>query len=243
MHLHGSYDTTLLILSFLVSMLGSFTALRLAISIPTATGNAVWQWLAASAFALGGGAIWSMHFVAMLAYKMNMPVSYDGFTTVASLLVAVGVTGTGLYVVGRGDASPSRLIGAGAFTGLGVCAMHYLGMAGMRMQATLQYDLGLVAVSLLIAVVASTVALWLAFNMRGTWQALGSSIVMAIAVSGMHYTGMAAVDMVGTSAPLASAGWVIQPEGLGLTLSCGVIGLMVALLVMSQIRARQLASI
>lgn len=188
----ASYDLSLVILSYAISVFGAYTALQLAVAIPTAKGRALWGWLLGAAFAMGGGAIWSMHFIAMLAYRMSMPVSYDTGLTLASLAVAVLVTGIGLTIVGRGEASAARLIGGGVFTGLGVAAMHYTGMAAMVMPATLSYRPSLFGLSLVIAVAASTAALWLAFNLRGNWQMFGSAFVMGAAVCGMHYTGMAA---------------------------------------------------
>jgi NO-binding membrane sensor protein with MHYT domain len=188
----ASYDLSLVVLSYAISVFGAYTALQLAVAIPTARGRALWGWLLGAAVAMGGGAIWSMHFIAMLSYKMAMPVSYDTGLTLASLAVAILVTGTGLYVVGRGEGSAVRLVAGGTFTGLGVAAMHYTGMAAMVMPATLSYRPLLFGLSLVIAVVASIAALWLAFNLRGNWQMFGSAFVMGAAVCGMHYTGMAA---------------------------------------------------
>jgi len=125
----ASYDLSLVILSYVISVFGAYAALQLAVAIPTARGRALWGWLLGAAFAMGGGAIWSMHFIAMLAYRMPMPVRYDSGLTLASLAVAILVTGIGLYIVGRGEASAVRLVGGGLFTGLGVAAMHYTGMA------------------------------------------------------------------------------------------------------------------
>ncbi len=143
----ASYDLSLVILSYVISVFGAYAALQLAVAIPTARGRALWGWLLGAAFAMGGGAIWSMHFIAMLAYRMPMPVRYDSGLTLASLAVAILVTGIGLYIVGRGEASAVRLVGGGLFTGLGVaainwqmfgsafvmgaavCGMHYTGMA------------------------------------------------------------------------------------------------------------------
>jgi NO-binding membrane sensor protein with MHYT domain len=188
----ATYDLPLVLLSYAISVFGAFTALQLAVAIPQASGRALWGWLIGAAFAMGGGAIWSMHFIAMLAYQMPMEVRYDPVLTLGSLAVAVAVTGVGLYVVGRGEPSAVRLVGGGLFTGLGVGAMHYTGMAAMVMPATLSYRPSLFALSLVIAVVASIAALWLAFNLRGNWQMFGSAFVMGAAVCGMHYTGMAA---------------------------------------------------
>jgi NO-binding membrane sensor protein with MHYT domain len=126
---------------------------------------------------------------------MGMPVAYDVPITLASLLVAVVVTGLGIYVVGKGPTNPWRLIGGGTAMGVGVAAMHYTGMAAMRMQAHLDYNLVTVAISLGIAVVASIAALWLVFNTTHLWQIVASALVMGLAVCGMHYTGMKAAIM------------------------------------------------
>ena len=141
--------------------------------------------------ALGGG-IWSMHFIAMLAFLMPMPMSFDIGLTALSLLVAMGVTGAGFYVIGTRRATPLQLALSGVFMGIGIVAMHYTGMAAMRMPAHLGYDQILVAVSVLIAIGASIAALWLAFRTAVAWQRLLAAVVMGCAISGMHYTGMAA---------------------------------------------------
>jgi NO-binding membrane sensor protein with MHYT domain len=241
MHSHSSYDATLVMLSFVVSAFGAFTALKLAVAIPTADEKSLWGWLSGASIALGGGAIWAMHFIAMLAYQMPMRVTYDVSLTFLSLVIAVVVTGTGLYIVGRGAPSLPRLLGAGLFTGLGVCAMHYIGMAAMQMQATIHYDPLLVMASVLIAVVASAAALWLAFNMRGTWQTVGSCVVMAVAVSGMHYTGMAAAEMRPAPGLPASTSMSIQADGLGMTVTAIIFFLLVVLLLVGEMRDRALA--
>ena len=200
----ATYDLPLVALSYAISVFGAYTALQLAVAIPTATGKALWGWLFGAAVAMGGGAIWSMHFIAMLAYKMPMRVSYGAGLTLASLVAAIAVTGIGLYVVGRGEGSVLRLIGGGLFTGVGVAAMHYTGMAAMVMPATLSYRPLLVWLSVVIAVVASIAALWLAFNLRGNWQMFGSAFAMGAAVCGMHYTGMAAAIITPGNEPTAA---------------------------------------
>src|SRR5438270_4580826 len=97
-----------------------------------------------------GGGIWSMHFVAMLAFSMPIPMSYDIGLTVLSLVVAVLVTGGGFYVISRQSASPLHLVLSGIFMGLGIVSMHYLGMAAMRGHAELTYDWLFVALSVAI---------------------------------------------------------------------------------------------
>jgi NO-binding membrane sensor protein with MHYT domain len=151
---HTSYDPMLIALSYAISVFGAFTALQLAVAIPTAKGSALWGWVAGAAAAMGGGAIWSMHFIAMLAFL--------------------------------------RLLAGGSLTGVGVATMHYTGMAAMQMPARITYSPLLFGLSIVIAIVASMAALWLAFNLRGNLQRFGSAFVMGAAVCGMHYTGMAA---------------------------------------------------
>lgn len=202
-----TYEPFLVALSYVISVFGSYTALQLAIAIPQArTWTAVIGSVTGAAVALGGGAIWSMHFIAMNAADMGMPVTYDALLTFTSLVVGVVASAIGLFVVGRSDGGPLNLPLGGVATGLGVAWMHYTGMAAMIMQAKITYDDTLFYASLVIAVVAATVALWLAFNLRGNWQRFGSAIVMGIAVCGMHYTGMFAVRMEHTKGPVPATG-------------------------------------
>lgn len=190
-----SYSLSLVALSYAISVFGSFTALQLAIRIPQAKGSELYGWLLGAALALGGGGIWSMHFIAMLAFKTPMEVGYDPVITVASLVLAVVVVAIGFAIVGRGTGTLANLLSAGLVAGLGVCGMHYVGMAAMIMPADISYDTTRFGLSVLIAVVAATVAMWLAFNLRGTFQRFGSAFVMGVAVCGMHYTGMSALIM------------------------------------------------
>ena len=216
MHNTIQYEPLLVALSYLISVLGSYTALQLAIAIPQARGRmAALGWVAGAAVALGGGAIWSMHFIAMNAADMGMPVSYDATLTLASLVMGIVASGIGLYVVGRGEGSTMKLLLSGVVTGLGVALMHYTGMAAMIMPAKIDYDPTLFYASLGIAVVAAAVALWLAFNLRGNLQRFGSAIVMGVAVCGMHYTGMYAVKMSPTTEPVAATGISLPPATMG----------------------------
>ena len=135
-----------------------------------------------------------MHFIGMLAFIMPVPMSYDIGLTTLSLLVAIFVTGGGFYVISRQNVSPPRLALSGIFMGLGIAAMHYTGMAAMRGQAELSYDRLFVALSLVIAIGASTAALWLAFRTTGLRQKVAGAVVMGLAISGMHYTAMGAAS-------------------------------------------------
>jgi C4-dicarboxylate-specific signal transduction histidine kinase len=123
---------------------------------------------------------------------MPIPMSYDIGLTTLSLVVAIVVTGGGFYVISRQGRSPLRLVLGGIFMGLGIAAMHYTGMAAMRGHAELSYDPLFVALSLVIAIGASTVALWLAFRTTDVGQRLVAAVVMSLAISGMHYTAMRA---------------------------------------------------
>lgn len=153
------------------------------------------SWLLLGALAFGSG-IFAMHFIAMLGFTVPaMPISYDLGMTYASLLVAVVVTGIGVFLVGSSARSTPVLLGAGLVTGLGVAAMHYMGMASMQMAGSLAYRPAVVALSVVIAVVAATAALWFALTTRGFAPAIGASLVMGVAVSGMHYTGMYGVEV------------------------------------------------
>lgn len=154
-----------------------------------ATGKARAAWLAAAAIAMGGG-IWSMHFIAMLAFSMPMPVSYDIGLTVASLALAVAVTGAGFAATAyRGTGLLSVLL-SGILMGCGIAGMHYMGMAAMRMDADFSYDALLVALSILIAIGASCVALFVAFRSAGQVNRVLAAAAMGLAISGMHYTAM-----------------------------------------------------
>lgn len=191
MNLVGTYDIWLVALSYVVSVFGSFTALQLAGHvIDDRQKKKRLLWIIGAAIALGGGGIWSMHFIAMLAYKLPIAVNYDLAMTVASLIAAIAVTGIGLYIVTGRDLSVARLCAAGVFVGVGVCSMHYIGMEAMRMAAELSYDPLIFALSFVVAIVVATVGLLLMVTMRRGVQRIVSAFVIAFAVSGMHYTGM-----------------------------------------------------
>lgn len=246
--MHGvqcQHDLILMILSFAVSVLSSLTALQLAMAIPSAkTSNDRWFASALAGFAMGGGAIWSMHFLAMLACKMSIPVSYDAGLTALSIIVAVISCSIGLAVAGAGPLSAKRLISAAGLMGLGVAGMHYIGMAAMIMPADTTYNMTMVAASLVVAFVASGAALWLAFNMRGPLQMLGSAVAMGVAVSGMHYIGMAAASFEPTEAAVREATSLsFGGEQLGLLIFGLTVALLAILFTTNWARQRQRASL
>jgi NO-binding membrane sensor protein with MHYT domain len=171
------------------------------------------RWLILAAISLGAIGIWAMHFIAMLGFTVpGMLILYNVPLTVASMLLAVAVVGIGLFIVGFGDAGWSRLLAGGVIIGVGVAAMHYLGMAAMSMPGSVSYNLPLVLASVLIAVTAGTAALWIGTWVRGVAATAGAAMVMGVAVTGMHYTGMAALHVTAGSVPSLA---VQQVTGIG----------------------------
>ncbi|MFF3287639.1 MHYT domain-containing protein [Streptomyces sp. NPDC003023] len=181
--------------AYLMACLGGALGLRCTARAVRAEGSFRPGWLALGATAIGSG-IWSMHFIAMMGFSVEeAPIGYDRATTFASLAAAILMVGTGIFIVGYRGATRMSLITGGTITGLGVASMHYLGMAGIRLPGHIEYDTVTVGLSVVVAVVAATTALWAAVSVSGFMASLGASLVMGLAVSGMHYTGMAAVSV------------------------------------------------
>lgn len=210
----ASYSPTWVALSFLISAVGAFVGLTAVAQLNAArsTQSRVLN-LAAAALALGGIGIWSMHFIGMLAVRLNMGVSYALPETLGSLVAAVGASAAALHWVAARP-TVGRVVGAGIVLGLAVLVMHYLGMAGMRFAGFIDWSLDVVAVSVAIALGAAIAGLWLAFVVRGTAARAAASAVIAVAVCAMHYTGMAAADFMCTS----ETPWTF-PSGTGLVTS------------------------
>ena len=214
----GTYDPYLVALSIMVAALASYTALDLGGRVAAARGLGRPVWLAAAAITMGGG-IWSMHFVAMLAFIMPTPMSYEIGLTTLSLVVAIFVTGGGFYVISRHSGSPLRLVLSGIFMGLGIAGMHYIGMAAMREHVELSYDRLFVALSLIIAIGASTAALWLAFRTTDLGQKLIAAAVMGLAISGMHYTAMGGTTFAAHGPVPAARGYDLDQTNLALAVA------------------------
>lgn len=238
------HDPLLAALSYLVAVLGSYTALQLAIGIPAAGDARERTRAVLGAGAAMGGAIWAMHFIAMLACRMELEVTYDVGLTGLSALIGMASCMAGLAIAGSGVFAWGKLAVGGVFMGVGVAGMHYTGMAAMRMAASTSYDQTIVGASVVIAVVASIAALWLAFNMRGVAQMLGSALVMGVAVCGMHYTGMAAATFERTAgdAVLATAGG-LSGSYLGATIFAVTTALLATVLVTSVLRQQRRAMV
>jgi NO-binding membrane sensor protein with MHYT domain len=191
---HFSYGLVTPIAAYLMSYVACLLGLLCTSRARATTGRSRASWLGLASLAIGGTGIWVMHFVAMLGFKVpHAEVRYDVPLTLLSCLIAIAVVAIGLFIVGFGGSGTQVIVIGGVVTGAGVAAMHYMGMAAMNMPADLRYQPGLVVLSVAIAVVAATVALWFALTVRGRWATSDAALIMSVAVTGMHYTGMAAV--------------------------------------------------
>ncbi len=192
------YDTRLILVSVTIAISASYVALDLAGRTAAARGGLRFAWLAGGALAMGLG-IWPMHYIGMLAFKLPVPVLYDFPTVLLSLLAAVLASAIALWVVSGKHLNAISVILGSLFMGAAISAMHYTGMAAMRLPATCHYNRAIVAASIVIAIVVSAVALLLAFRFRAATNELNpgkilSAVVMGFAVAAMHYTGMASVS-------------------------------------------------
>lgn len=213
--LQGRHDPVLVLLSVGVAMLTSALALHLA-SLARQASTATHRRLAVATggAALGAG-IWAMHFIGMLAFTLCTPVSYDLTTTLLSMLPGLAASWVALWLLARPQLRSSQLLVGGALVGLGIGAMHYSGMAAMRLTPALRYDPLWFLASIVLAVPLAMLALWIRFGLRNwgqlrSWQiALLGSCVMGAAISGMHYTAMGATRFIGVAdeAFVANAAW------------------------------------
>jgi NO-binding membrane sensor protein with MHYT domain len=191
---HFSMGIWLLLLAYVVSVVGCVVGLACTRqSAAATTQRARMWWLGTAALSIGGIGIWLMHFVAMLGFSVNGSVArYNLWWTVVSALLSIAATFAGLVVIGRKVSVPRLLLG-GVIMGLAVNVMHYTGMNAIRIQGSISYDTTLVILSVVIAVVAGTAALWFTLVLRSALLRLVGGLIMGVAVVGMHYTGMAAV--------------------------------------------------
>ncbi|MDE3720647.1 MHYT domain-containing protein [Nocardiopsis sp. N85] len=220
------------VIAYAVSVIGSFIGLMLSVRARRTTGRFIrWQWLTLSAICLGGTAVWSMHFIAMMGFQVSgTALRYDTGLTLTSGVIAVLVMGVALYLTSR-RATTAWLLAGGAIAGSGIVAMHYLGMASMNLNGELHHDPLYVVAASVIALAAATVALWFARRVDGLPAITLASLLMGLAVSCMHYTGM-----FGMSATVEDHGHVMAvPDGATSSelLLPLVVGLFVFLLVCS----------
>ena len=193
----GSYSAVLVAVSIGIAVLAAYAAFDVAEQLAaTPAGPRRIRWLVMGGSAMGVG-VWAMHFIGMLAFSIPCGVQYDPLITFISMLPGVAASTFALAVISRPSLSATRLAWAGILFGAGIGTMHYTGMAALRMNALLRYDLKLFLLSIGVAVVLAWIALWVKFSLGQKQLARSivkpiSAIVMGLAVSGMHYTAMAA---------------------------------------------------
>jgi two-component system, sensor histidine kinase and response regulator len=192
----GTYNYGLVAVSIFIAVMASYAALDLAGRVTYTHGRARHLWLIGGATAMGIG-IWSMHYVGMLAFRLPMPVEYDWPTVLVSMVAAMLASAVALTIVSQSTLTQGRALLGSLLMGGGIAAMHYIGMAAMRMPAMCSYSVRLVTVSVVLAVLISLAAIWLTFYFReekasAHWGKAASAVVMGAAIPTMHYTGMAA---------------------------------------------------
>ncbi len=226
--LAGTYNLWLVCLSFAVATLASYTALDLAHRAHGTEPAYASRWLlgGASAMALG---IWSMHFLGMLAFHMPCNMQYSALWTAVSFVMAIVPAAFAFRLLRDSDTLDVRVLLGAVLVGTGVVAMHYTGMAAMRTNATVKYSHGLVAASVLIAYVASGAALWLFIELRTRVihqyrYRFAAALAMGVAVTGMHYTGMAAARFYDTGAAAMSGGF--DASSLAILVLVGTVSLL-----------------
>lgn len=219
-HYHHSHDGTLVILSILIAIFASYTSLDLANSVSTAKGKSRWAWLLGGSLAMGIG-IWSMHFIGMLAFNVSdLQIAYDVPLLSLSIFVAVVASALALYIICFHAKSFSAFTVGGLLMGTAIAGMHYIGIWSMRMAASIEWNILYVINSLLIAYAASFAALHLAFKLRedftlaGFLYRGGGGVIMGIAISGMHYMGMAAMTLVPDSGEGFDQSQLLATDGL-----------------------------
>src|ERR1700675_3896489 len=204
-NLIGSYNYAFVALSVLIAMFASYAALDLAGRITAAGGwNRVF-WLVGGAAAMGTG-IWSMHYIGMLAFILPIPVSYHWPTVLLSLFAAILASVVALGVVSQQKMGWFRALAGSVLMGAGIASMHYIGMAAMRLSAICEFDSFLVVLSVVVAVLISLAALWIAFHFRDEktgigWEKFAGAVMMGAAIPVMHYTGMAAASFTPSGMP------------------------------------------
>jgi NO-binding membrane sensor protein with MHYT domain len=189
-----SHNWLLVAVSYLVAVVGAFVSLYIADYIVDRSGKLNFGWLTLAAIVFGGCAIWAMHFIGMLAYQTAMPVTYDVKQTLASAAFPILLCFAAFWTVFKFRGNASAWLVSGLLFGLGVAAMHYVGMGAMRMEATMTHDPVVFYLSIAIAVVAATAALHIFTHWTGTLRQT-SPLVMGLAVCGMHYTAMYGMRM------------------------------------------------
>ncbi|WP_313178264.1 MHYT domain-containing protein [Massilia sp.] len=219
---YGIYDSKLVLLSLLVAIFSSWMGLQIAGQARQRSSQRT-VFLLTGSLALGAG-VWAMHFIGMLAFNLCTQVAYNPMTTILSSLPSIFASYVALSLIARERLGGCGLLVGGVLVGAGIGAMHYAGMEGMQMGLELRYDPYIFVLSIVVAVVLATLALWVRFGLRRfarlgeNQRLLVAATVMGCAISGMHYTGMAAARFVGRIDPNAPASSDTTALALGISL-------------------------
>jgi PAS domain S-box-containing protein len=222
---YGTFTPSLVLLSILVAIFSSWMGLQIVGQAQAAgTRGLRAAMLASGSLALGCG-VWSMHFIGMLAFSLCTAIDYDRDITLLSVLPSLGASYVALSIISRRRLTTGSLLMGGLLVGAGIGAMHYTGMAAMRMSLDLRYDPLMFGLSIVVAVVLATLAIWIRFGLRTLRIHLHqrvrgaiSASVMGCAIAGMHYTGMAAARFVGELPPGSTPGQSSTFLALAITL-------------------------
>jgi NO-binding membrane sensor protein with MHYT domain len=234
----GTHSYWLILLAVIVATMASFVGLDLAGRIARVRRHGIWT--VAGALSIGMG-IWTMHFIGMLGFHLPVTVSYDIWITLLSLAMAVAGCGASLVLVSSGRLNALKLFTGGTLIGFAIVAMHYTGMAAMRMDPPIRYDPWLVILSILIAMGASVLALWSAYTLRfeNLLSAFrtGSAVLQGSAIYGMHYTGMAAATFAPGGRSTVHPPQEFDPTALAVTLGIASAVFLLAVLLISAYEA------
>ncbi|THF73803.1 MHYT domain-containing protein [Cohnella fermenti] len=238
-HVHGQHDMLLVIFSYLVAAVSSYTLLDLAVRVSEVRGRSRLLWILFGGVVMGMG-IWSMHFIGMLSYRLPFEVSYDIVVVAISVVAAIAASVVALLVLSKEKVALARLILGGVLLATGISAMHYIGMEAMIVE--IDYDPFFFTLSIVIALVASVAALWLGLIFRkesgssAVWKKLVSAAIMGAAIAGMHYTGMRGSTFMPGGNSVLSTGvnlnhkWLAFFIGFGtlVTLTISLIGIVIS---------------
>lgn len=200
----GEYEIYLVLVSIGIAIFASFMGFQVATQASTAESKlAKRALLMVGAIAQGVG-IWSMHFVGMLAFELCTSVSYNWHITIVSMLPGIGAAWVALRFLTTNTVAPLQIALGGVLVGAGIGAMHYIGMAAMEMAPLLKYDLHIFLLSIVVAVFLAILSLWVRSGIHKIIDKKISNLkvnilagaVMGLAISGMHYTGMAAARFI-----------------------------------------------
>jgi len=206
--MNAIYDYRLVAASLWISLFTSYAALSLVGRVNAAHGAPRIAWLSGGALAMGTG-IWSMHYSGMLAFRLPVPVYYHLPTVALSLLAAIVASYIALHTASRERMTPAHAMAASASMGIGIAAMHYIGMSAMRMAAVPRYNSWLLALSIVVAGLISLAGLLMLFygrhENRGWKLKVATAAAMGLAIPAAHYTGMAAVSFIRSTTAVNTA--------------------------------------